>query len=151
MHIVVNIFPDLFAGLVDCGWTSPPRNGYVTYDSYTTVGSVARFSCRRGYELTGHRTRRCRINGVWSFGRPTCESMYAFQAVLMFLIHACAYCAGIKCPKLKSSKNLEISVSGYNVGDHASLLCSYGLRLKKHLICQRNGKWSGIEPHCIWL
>jgi len=37
-----------------------------------TVGSMARYSCQRGYIMHGRAQRRCMPNGHWSFTKPLC-------------------------------------------------------------------------------
>ena len=63
-------------GVTDCGNISAPQNGYVTLTSHTDLGSEARFSCKNGFKLIGIITRRCQLNGRWSFYQPSCHSKH---------------------------------------------------------------------------
>ncbi len=56
---------------IDCGPPLPPTFGRVKFTS-TTINSVAKYCCQKGYGLVGTKHRVCLINGRWSGRRPMC-------------------------------------------------------------------------------
>ena len=56
---------------IDCGGLSVPSNGQISITA-TTFGSVATYSCDRGYTLDGNTSRICQSNGQWSGPQPSC-------------------------------------------------------------------------------
>ena len=58
---------------VDCGDLEDPKYGQV--DVRTTIfGSIATYSCDKGFQLIGKKVRQCLINGKWSDEAPVCQS-----------------------------------------------------------------------------
>lgn len=55
-----------------CGQLPNPPNGDVTLTG-TTEGSLAVYTCRRGFTLVGNRQRSCQANGQWSGNQPICR------------------------------------------------------------------------------
>jgi len=47
--------------------------GSVHLSNANNIGSVATYSCGRGYYLDIQDTRQCESNGVWSGSQPTCQ------------------------------------------------------------------------------
>ena len=55
-----------------CKVPEAPQNGMVEF-SGLEVGSMARYSCERQYELQGRAQRRCQNpEGTWSHQAPNC-------------------------------------------------------------------------------
>ena len=67
---------------MDCGTLTDPANGSVTYNSGTTFGPTATYSCNTGYNLVGDRTHTCQATGNWSGSAPTCQGV-----LLLILSH----------------------------------------------------------------
>jgi len=42
-----------------------PQNGFLNISTGTTYGSLAEYTCRRGYRLIGSSTAECVETGVW--------------------------------------------------------------------------------------
>ena len=59
--------------IVTCDKLRDPRNGDVDLTGIT-VGSRAKYSCDRGFELKGNQIRKCQSNGQWSGNEPRCDS-----------------------------------------------------------------------------
>lgn len=59
----------------DCSVLPNPPNGQVTQNS-TSVGSIARYSCDKGFELNGAEERECLGDGNWSEREPSCDSKH---------------------------------------------------------------------------
>ena len=55
-----------------CPSLTAPPNGFVSVTG-TVSGSVATYSCQRGFSLVGSQRRTCRDNGVWSGVTPLCQ------------------------------------------------------------------------------
>ena len=60
------------------------------------LGSVARYFCDNGYEMTGgDSTLMCFSNGSWIGGIGNCESMYTYVYicvyVCMYVLYVCMY------------------------------------------------------------
>lgn len=58
---------------VDCGDLRDPKYGQVDV-STTIFGSIATYSCDKGFQLIGKNARQCLINGEWSNEAPVCQS-----------------------------------------------------------------------------
>ena len=58
--------------IVTCDKLRDPRNGDVDLTGIT-VGSKARYSCNRGFDLKGDQIRKCQSNGQWSGIEPVCK------------------------------------------------------------------------------
>ena len=52
-----------------------PDNGRVTWNGITN-GSTATYTCDKGYELIGDRTRTCLNTGEWSGQEPNCTGTH---------------------------------------------------------------------------
>ena len=61
--------------VIDCGFPPSPANGVVTV-SNAVFDSVANYSCKIGYYLSGDVSRRCGRDGEWSNRQPTCAGKY---------------------------------------------------------------------------
>ena len=61
--------------VIDCGIPPSPANGVVTV-SNAVFDSVANYSCKIGYHLSGDVSRRCGRDGEWSNRQPTCAGKY---------------------------------------------------------------------------
>ena len=59
--------------IVDCGNLPDPANGQITLTG-TVIGSMATYSCDRGYLPSSDPILRCQDDGDWS-GFPLCLSM----------------------------------------------------------------------------
>ena len=59
-----------------CSDLTAPTNGMIGYNAETMntrpVNTVATFTCKTGYTVTGDMTRTCGADGVWSGTNPTC-------------------------------------------------------------------------------
>ena len=63
---------------IRCPALPKPTNGRKSENRYWP-GTLVRFSCNDGYRLTGYETRRCREDGLWSWGvEAECISTIAF-------------------------------------------------------------------------
>ena len=58
---------------VDCEDLEDPKYGLVDF-STTIFGSIATYSCDKGFQLIGKEVRQCLINGKWSDEAPVCQS-----------------------------------------------------------------------------
>ena len=59
-----------------CDVPDAPQNGMVEF-SGLDVGSMARYSCERQYELQGRAQRRCQHpEGTWSHKAPNCTLIW---------------------------------------------------------------------------
>lgn len=57
--------------VVDCGLLMDPVFGEVNITD-TIFGSVANYSCQRGYNINGTSMRLCEGNGQWTDQMPQC-------------------------------------------------------------------------------
>ena len=57
---------------IDCGQLQELEYGRVTITG-TTTGSVATYSCNKGFKLIGTVNRICLASGQWSRTAPTCQ------------------------------------------------------------------------------
>jgi len=66
------IHRELSESVVRCPALPKPRNGRKSENRYWP-GTIVRFSCDEGYRLFGYEVRRCREDGLWSWGvDPEC-------------------------------------------------------------------------------
>ena len=77
------------ARIVTCDRLLDPRNGDVDV-SGIKIGSKAKYSCDRGFELKGTQVRKCQSNGEWSGREPSCKSKYEVLHC-MSLYPVCSY------------------------------------------------------------
>ena len=67
------MYTSLFSSLaIDCGDPGTPENGDRELEM-TTLGSIVRYSCRKGYYLAGDTERECLARGQWSGKLPICK------------------------------------------------------------------------------
>ncbi|KAK1159962.1 sushi domain-containing protein 2-like isoform X1 [Acipenser oxyrinchus oxyrinchus] len=59
--------------VLSCGWLAPPTKGKKEGTTYL-VGSTVKFTCNKGYVLTGSAERTCLSTGMWSGDTPHCVS-----------------------------------------------------------------------------
>uniref|UniRef100_A0A1X7VKS2 Sushi domain-containing protein n=1 Tax=Amphimedon queenslandica TaxID=400682 RepID=A0A1X7VKS2_AMPQE len=113
---------------IDCGDPGTPENGDRELDK-TTLGSIVRYSCRKGYYLAGNSERECLANRQWSGKLPTCKAF---------------------CQELSAPSNGNVQIEGIKPGSSATYSCIEGYKLDGNeiRICQEGGEWSGNEPIC---
>lgn len=58
-----------------CGELSDPENGNVVQARPPIVGSVATYTCKRGFILVGSSVRVCQLGGTYSDQAPTCRGI----------------------------------------------------------------------------
>ena len=83
-----------------CSQLSDPANGTVRWTGLTN-GSLAVYSCDKGYQLSGDRIRTCMSNGMWSGQEPTCirkkntfvmfTQLYRYFRYFRYLLHEYAH------------------------------------------------------------
>ena len=59
--------------VMDCSPLTDPANGQIVTPSIT-FGSVATYSCEKGYVLSGQNMTICQADGTWSGSVPTCDT-----------------------------------------------------------------------------
>ena len=69
--------------VVDCGLLVAPVFGEVNITD-TTFGSLANYSCQRGYNINGTSMRVCEDTGQWSHSMPQCICKIVFPACFIF-------------------------------------------------------------------
>lgn len=57
----------------DCGEITYPQNGSVIMNLGSTFGQIARYSCKKGFNLIGNEFSICTANGTWTKA-PVCEA-----------------------------------------------------------------------------
>lgn len=67
--------------LVDCGDPGRSSNGQRSLVA-TTAFSIATYSCNRGYNLVGNRTRTCLPSGSWNGTIPDCRGREIYSTDL---------------------------------------------------------------------
>jgi hypothetical protein len=88
---------------IRCPALSKPPNGRKSENRYWP-GTIVRFSCDDGYRLVGYENRRCRDDGLWSWGEdPQCVSTLFYRGTIagvslaiilpiLFIIACTAFC-----------------------------------------------------------
>ncbi|XP_076009734.1 P-selectin [Genypterus blacodes] len=99
-----------------------------------SFGSVCKFSCWEGYNLTGHNTLACLASGQWSKASPTC---------------AAVQCDGLKPPSNATMQCYD-PAERYSYGSICTVQCEEGFDLigTKRIKCSSEGNWSDELPVC---
>jgi hypothetical protein len=81
------IHRELTETVIRCPALSKPKNGRKSENRYWP-GTIVRFSCDEGHRLFGYEVRRCRKDGLWSWGvDPECiKDVKITVAVIFFCI-----------------------------------------------------------------
>ena len=69
---MIQVYSVLAPVIVTCDELTAPANGDVNQPG-NSVGTVARYTCKDGFELIGNKTRTCQEDGEWSGTDPTCK------------------------------------------------------------------------------
>ncbi len=69
---IFNAFFFMYLVLSDCGPPTTPENGSVEIFPNTECGSIAMYSCVRGFLLEGEMVQTCQRDGQWSNQTPHC-------------------------------------------------------------------------------
>src|SRR5687768_18396434 len=74
--------------VIRCPALPKPLNGRKSENRYWP-GTIVRFSCNDGYRLVGYEVRRCREDGLWSWGYdPQCIEVLRYNATVMGIVLA---------------------------------------------------------------
>ena len=114
--------------LAYCGNLVTISHGKVHYNGITS-GSVAYYSCDRGYTLDKYRPRYCQENKVWSGDKPYCR------------------CTSL-IPLVHGRVDVRGSIPGIVLANYT---CKEGYMLLGDTlrICDDYGHWPGAEPVCV--
>ncbi|XP_064386173.1 uncharacterized protein LOC135334783 [Halichondria panicea] len=123
-----------------CSDLTAPTNGMIGYNAETMntrpVNTVATFTCKTGYTVTGDMTRTCGADGVWSGTNPTCTP--------------------VDCGPLTDPTNGMITLSTTTFESTATYSCNTGYNIVGSVIrtCGASitsgptGVWSPAAPVC---
>lgn len=112
-----------------CSYLNAPSNGSLTYTNSQFIGSLAHFSCEKGFRLSGNETRECLKNGIWSGTKPECKKISCVQPG--------PFPNGIISPVQKMYNFKDIVV--YHCPLTNQSVIAY---------CTSNGNWSNAPPIC---
>ena len=90
-----------------CEYLDDPRYGEVR-QSGTKVGSIATYSCNRGFKLVGDSKRRCQYDGKWSGEEPVCKRCELDGATCISKSQVMLFMSGNFC---LSHKQLHLAVN----------------------------------------
>ncbi|XP_013383226.1 sushi, von Willebrand factor type A, EGF and pentraxin domain-containing protein 1 [Lingula anatina] len=115
--------------IISCGQPTQIQNGKLHYN-HTTYGSFLTYTCTKGYQLVGHKTRICNEHGRWSSEEPVCKIT--------------------TCKEPEYVRNSDYVVTGTTFGATVTYSCMEGYVLvgNKHRTCSFNGKWVPNAPEC---
>ncbi|RWR99473.1 P-selectin-like isoform X1, partial [Dinothrombium tinctorium] len=119
--------------LVSCRKLTPPLNSLMSGQCEPGMcGSECKFSCKKGFSLSGSASLQCLPSAQWSSSPPSCVPA--------------------NCPPLKKPKNAEMNEvcsSGIH-GGTCSFSCNscYALVGQQKLRCE-NGVWNDSPPKCV--
>ena len=77
----------LYNAVVMCDTLSSPSNGSV-FQTGTTFGETANYTCNPGFKLMGESTRICQDTGLWSGIAPTCQRKFQHPYDSETLLHS---------------------------------------------------------------
>ncbi|UXI15279.1 hypothetical protein NH340_JMT01222 [Sarcoptes scabiei] len=84
--IIQNIHSTILEPMIRCPSLEKPMNGRKSENRYWP-GTIVRFSCIDGYRLTGYEVRRCRNDGLWSWGiEPQCIRTITYNATIISIV-----------------------------------------------------------------
>nr|XP_046915265.1 protein mesh-like isoform X1 [Dermatophagoides farinae] len=82
--IAENMYLIIAESIIRCPALNKPINGRKSENRYWP-GTIVRFSCLDGYRLLGYEVRRCREDGLWSWGEdPFCMPVIQYNIQLLF-------------------------------------------------------------------
>ena len=82
--IAENMHSIITESIIRCPALDKPINGRKSENRYWP-GTIVRFSCLDGYRLLGYEVRRCREDGLWSWGvDPYCMPVIQYNIQLLF-------------------------------------------------------------------
>ncbi len=135
---------------MDCGRLADPDNGRVQF-SVTTFGSVATYTCTKGYIIFGLVTRACQSNGRWSGEAPVCKGMSLYHDSTCSTSLLCIVITSVvDCGNLPNPRYGKVELTGTSFGSTAFYTCQDGFFLvgDRSRTCQLSGDWSGQVPVC---
>ncbi|XP_022316517.2 uncharacterized protein LOC111120118 isoform X1 [Crassostrea virginica] len=115
---------------ISCGSPSIPENGGIVSSNSSYYTGLVQYRCDVGYHSHDELISRCQRNGKWS-SVPKCER--------------------IRCPKIGNLQNGSfINDFDNTFGQKVSFRCNGNFRLvnASEIICQEDGQWSALKPHC---
>ena len=136
---------------IDCGSLKEPSGGSVV-SSLTTLWSIAMYSCRSGYLLSGNMTRQCLADGNWSEVMPECIRMLHTMMFNLFLSNYIIETTAVDCGPLENVEGGNVTVNATSFQSVAVYICVEGhvmVNGSRNRTCQAGGNWSGIEPSCV--
>lgn len=74
LHLSLSSLHHSVAARADCGTLKTPKNGNLKLKG-TLSGSLATFTCNKGYRLKGSLHRQCSPDGIWSGIHPKCGKL----------------------------------------------------------------------------
>ncbi|CAG2176495.1 unnamed protein product [Oppiella nova] len=84
-----NMHQEVSQQVIRCPALSKPMNGRKTENRYWP-GTIVRFACDEGYRLVGYEVRRCREDGLWSWGvDPQCIKVMTYSLILSGVFVGC--------------------------------------------------------------
>ncbi|XP_066030106.1 low-density lipoprotein receptor-related protein 6 isoform X2 [Pocillopora verrucosa] len=120
-------------GVNRCAHLSVPSNGSL-HPCSNLPGNTCRFSCDKGYILTGSATRTCQDDGTWTGTQAKCNA---------------ATCPALSIP----ANGIQTGCSGKTAEQH-NKICQFSCKSGFTGIgsptrkCQENGTWSGQDFVC---
>ena len=72
------------ATVVDCGDPGTPIHG-TKWSGSTSLNSICKYMCDRGFRLVGDSFRVCQAGGTWSGALPTCQRKTIYIQTLCIL------------------------------------------------------------------
>ena len=136
--------------VIDCGSVPSPPNGDVTL-SGTMFSSVANYSCKVGYTLSGDVSRTCQANGMWSNTEPSCTGKQERERERCERKRTpVLFAAVIDCGALESPVHGQVKARETKFHSVATYSCNVGFVLTgdEIRICIETGHWSGSAPAC---
>lgn len=112
-----------------CSRLDAPPNGSLTYTNNQSIGSLALYSCEKGFQLSGNETRKCLKSNIWSGVSPVCEKINCVQPG--------PFPNGIISPVQKMYNFKDIIVYHCPVTNQSVIA-----------YCTSNGSWSQPPPLC---
>jgi CUB/sushi domain-containing protein len=115
--------------IILCPKLKDPRYGDVDVNG-KKPGSVAKYSCKKGFKLVGVDWRKCQYNGYWTGEAPVCKVIIC------------------KRPPKPAYGYVKYKRTYYGSRAYYSCYKGYYLVGKRYTYCNNLGEWHGSTPSC---
>lgn len=114
---------------IQCPMAQDIKNGQYVAEGFK-YADIVRYTCHKGYEMSGDNVQHCTQNKTWNGTLPTCHR--------------------IRCPTPQPMDHSRLIGDSYFFEDRVHIECDKGFLLKgdDFIMCQSDGTWSVAQSIC---